>query len=55
LRVVERTEGRDPALPEIRDQVLAEYRRQSGDRRLRSLLDARRKEAEIHIAADAAP
>jgi hypothetical protein len=49
FQLVERQEGRMPALPEIRKQVLLEYQRQDGDRRLRAMLNQRRQEAEIHI------
>jgi hypothetical protein len=48
--VVERTPGKDPALVEVRQQVLAEYIRQAGDRELRAMLDERRKAAVIRIA-----
>jgi hypothetical protein len=55
LRLLARDEGREPVLAAVRAQVLAEYRRQAGDRRLRAMLDERRRHAEIHLAADVRP
>ncbi len=49
LQVLEREAERTPPLREIRAEVLVEYRRQAGDRALRSYLDELRARAEIQI------
>ncbi len=49
LQLLEREAERTPPLREIRAEVLVEYRRQAGDRALRSYLDELRARAEIQI------
>ncbi len=49
LQLLEREPERTPPLREIQTQVLAEFRRQAGDRALRSYLDELRVRAEIQI------
>ncbi|MCZ6822718.1 MAG: peptidyl-prolyl cis-trans isomerase [Deltaproteobacteria bacterium] len=50
LQLLEREPERTPPLREIQTEVLAEFRRQAGDRALRSYLDELRARAEIQIA-----
>ncbi len=50
LQLLEREPERTPPLHEIQTEVLAEFRRQAGDRALRSYLDELRARAEIQLA-----
>lgn len=52
LRLLERQESRQPELDEIREEVLAEYRRRAAEHALRERLRELRGEAEIRIADD---
>ena len=52
LRLIEREEASVLPFEQLRPQVLGEYRRREGDRRVRQLLAERRAEAEIAIAEE---
>ena len=50
IRVVERRAGKPRPFESVRPQVVAEYRRRQGERRVRRLLEERRAQASIAIA-----
>jgi len=50
LRLVERRDGMLPDFDSLRPQVLHEYQRRGGDRRLRDFLAAQRSQARIEVA-----
>jgi PPIC-type PPIASE domain/SurA N-terminal domain len=52
LAVIEREPASAPPLPEIRDQVQAEWVRRGGDRALRRYLDELRDEADVQVAEE---
>lgn len=51
LQVIERQADASRALPEIKPQVLAEFRRRNGERALRAYLDDLRARAEVTVAS----
>jgi parvulin-like peptidyl-prolyl isomerase len=53
IRVRAREPARIPAFEEVRDAVAAEYRRRTGDRRLRRYVEDLRRQATIELAEDA--
>ena len=50
VRVVDRRDSAPEPFERVRDQVVAAWRREAGDRRLRSFLDARRQAAQVVVA-----
>ena len=52
LRVVRRDGGDVPALSQVRDQVLAEWRRRQSEARLRQFLEGRRARASVVVAGE---
>ena len=53
VHLIDREAARVPPFDSVRGQVLAEYRRREGDRRVQQLLAERRARAEIAISAEA--
>ena len=51
LQVVERREDADVPLDEARPEVVAEFRRRSGERALRTYLEQLRRRGQIEVAA----
>ena len=52
IEVVERSEATVRPLSEIRDEVLADYRRRAGDRRLRRYIDELRRSAKVKTSSE---